>query len=74
VKSGRFRLWGDERFSPIALLIAVVPFVVRNRGYQWGQRRLMVLGVRLFLLVEADCGGDVFPHNPSGRGFERARP
>jgi hypothetical protein len=28
------------------LLIAVVPFVVRNRGYQWGQRRLMVFGVR----------------------------
>jgi len=44
----------------------MVPFVVRNRGYQWGQRRLMVLGVRLLLLVEADCGGDVFSHNPSG--------
>jgi hypothetical protein len=33
-------------------LIAVVPFVVRNRGYQWRQRRLVVLGVRLLLLVE----------------------
>ena len=47
-----------------------MPFVVRNRGYQWGQRRLMVLGVRLLLLVEADCGGDVFSHNPSGRELE----
>ena len=42
-ESGRFRLCGDERFSRIPFLIAAVPFVVRNRGYQWGQRRLMVL-------------------------------
>jgi hypothetical protein len=41
------------------LLIAVVPFVVRNRGYQWGERRLMVLGAQLLLRVEEDCGGDV---------------
>jgi hypothetical protein len=56
------------------LLIAVVPFVVRNRGYQWGQRRLMVLGVRLLLLVEADCGGDVFSHNRQVVGSSPTRP
>ena len=30
----------------------------------------MLPGVRLLLLVEADCGAGVFSHNPSGRGFE----
>jgi hypothetical protein len=29
------------------LAIGVVPFVVRNGGYWWGERRLVVSGVQL---------------------------
>jgi len=52
------------------LMIGVVPFVVRNGGYRWCQKRLMVSEVRLLLLVEAYCGVGVLSHNPSGRAFE----
>jgi hypothetical protein len=53
-----------------SLMIGVVPFVVRNVGYRWCPRRLLVSGVRLLSLVEAYRGDGVFSHNPSCRGFE----
>ena len=34
----------------------------------------MVSGVRLLLLVEADCGVGVCSHNPSGGGFDPSGP
>jgi hypothetical protein len=34
-------------FGFFASRIGVVPFMVRNRGYRWGQGRLLVSGVRL---------------------------
>ena len=62
---------GVESVTPVgSLMIGVVPFVVRNGGYWWGERRLVVSGVQLLLPVEADCSVGVFSHNPSGRRFE----
>jgi hypothetical protein len=43
-----------------SLMIGVVPFVVRNAGYRWSPRRLLVSGVRLLSLVEAYRGDGVF--------------
>jgi len=56
--------------AALALMINVVPFVVRNDGYRWGQVRLLVSRLRLLLLVEAGRVVGVLSHNPSGRGFE----
>ena len=42
--------------AALALMINVVPFVVRNDGYRRGQGRLVVSNLRLSSSVEAYCG------------------